>query len=90
MPRHGKVVPIGLSPVRARDLLRESAKDSARVFFTQHAEVRMRERGITRTQVLRCLAHGRVVEGPSRDVKGNWIMKLEVVSAANLSLSLRR
>jgi hypothetical protein len=84
MPRHGKVVPIGLSPVRATQLLRQTAKASARVFFTRHVEVRMRERGITRTQVLRCLSHGRVVEGPSRDVKGNWIMKLEVLSAGEL------
>ena len=85
MPRHGKVVvPIGLSPVRARQLVREVAQDSARVFFTGHAQRKMRERRITQTQVLRCLAHGQVVEGPTRDMKGNWTMKLEVLSAGDL------
>jgi hypothetical protein len=84
MPRYGKVVPIGLSPVRATKLVREIAQDSARVFFTHHAEVQMQKRHITRTQVLRCLAHGGVVEGPARDIKGKGIMNLEVLSAGDL------
>jgi hypothetical protein len=84
MPRHGNVVPIGLSPARAKQLVREIAKDSARVFFRPHAEARMRQRRITRTQVLRCLAYGGVAEGPGRDVKGNWTMTLEVLSAGEL------
>jgi hypothetical protein len=84
MPRHGNVVPIGLSPIRARQLVREIAKDSGRVVFTHHAEVKMRKRHITRTQVLRCLAHGGVSEGPAPDVKGNWTMTLEVLSAGEL------
>ena len=54
------------------------------MFFSHHAEVQMRKRHITRTQVLRCLAHGVVAEGPARDIKGNWAMKLEVPSAGDL------
>jgi hypothetical protein len=84
MPRYGKVVPIGLSPVRARQLVREIAKDSARVIFTRHVELKMRQRRITLPQVLRCLAQGQVAEGPARDVKGNWTMTLEVLSAGEL------
>jgi hypothetical protein len=84
MPRHGNVVPIGLSPIQGTQLVREVAQDSGRVFFTHHAERKMRERHITRTQVLRCLTRGSVVEGPSRDVKGNWTMKLEALSAGEL------
>jgi hypothetical protein len=84
MPRYGKVVPIGLSPGRAKQLVREIAKDSDRVIFSRHVVLRMRERHITLTQVLRCLAHGRVSEGPARDIKGNWTMKLEVLSAGEL------
>jgi hypothetical protein len=84
MPRRGNVVPIGLSPIQGRQLVREVAQDSGRVFFTHHAERRMRERHITRTQVLRCLTRGSVVEGPSRNAKGNWTMRLEALSAGEV------
>ncbi|MBA2591154.1 MAG: DUF4258 domain-containing protein [Pseudomonadota bacterium] len=84
MHKHGKVVPIGLTPERAKRLVREIARDSGRVFFTHHAEVRMRQRHITRTQVMRCLSHGTCIEGPARDIKGNWTIKLEVPSAGVL------
>lgn len=78
------VVAFDLTPVTAKRLLNTVASDSGRVFFTPHAELKMRKRHITRTQVLRCLSHGRIVEGPSRDIKGNWSMKLEVCSAGQL------
>ncbi len=52
--------------------------------FTAHAEKRMRQRKITRTQVLRCLTHGHVIEGPSPSIKGNWEMKMEVMSAGEI------
>jgi hypothetical protein len=84
MPRRGNVVPIGLSPIQGRQLVREIAQDSSRVLFPPYAERRMRERHITWIQVLRCLTHGSVVEGPSRHVNGNWRLKLEVLSAGEL------
>jgi hypothetical protein len=84
MPRRGNVVPIGLSPIQGRQLVREVAQDSGRVFFTPHAERKMRERHITRVQVLRCLTRGCVAEGPSRHVNGKWRLKLEVLSAGDL------
>lgn len=58
--------------------------DSSRVIFTAHAEKRMRQRKITRTQVLRCLTHGHVIEGPAPSIKGNWEMKMEVMSAGEI------
>lgn len=65
-------------------LLRETARDSGRVFVTQHASRRMRERGITLTQVLRCLRKGHIVEGPVRSLKGNWEMAVEVHTAGDV------
>ncbi|HEX6929696.1 MAG TPA: DUF4258 domain-containing protein [Gammaproteobacteria bacterium] len=73
-----------LSPPMAEKVIRKVARDSGRVFFTMHAETRMRERGINRTQVLRCLRLGRVVEGPARDTHGKWIATLEVLSAGDV------
>lgn len=68
---------------RVRDVVRDvAAEDSARVFFTAHAEERMNERGVTRTQVLRCLKHGKMLRSdPKKSDQGNWTLKLEVMSA---------
>lgn len=65
----------------ARKLVAGIARDSAGVFFTRHAEQRMSERGITRVQVLRCLTHGRITEGPYKDIHGNWKLTMSVASA---------
>ena len=59
------------NPVALR-IIREAASDSARVFFTEHANKRMRERLITRTQVLECLRKGKITEPPHIDIKGDW------------------
>ena len=76
-----KVVKFGLTPESARRQFNELARDSANVFFTTHAEKRMRQRNITRTEVLRCLRAGHIVEGPSLSLKGNWEVKMQVASA---------
>lgn len=78
------VVKMDLSPAGARQLLAQLATDSSRVFFTDHAEDRMHERAITRAQVLRCLRHGTIVEGPARDTHGKWVMNMEVMSAGDV------
>lgn len=41
----------------------------------------MRQRMISRTQVIQCLAKGSITEGPARGTKGNWEMRVEVYSA---------
>jgi len=81
VPNQPNVVALDLTPVMAKQLLGAIASDSSRVFFTDHAEARMLKRHITRAQVLRCLSYGKFVEGPYRDIKGNWRMNLEVFSA---------
>lgn len=68
---------IGLTAVVAQRLVREISKDHEAVFFTLHAEKRMQQRKVSRTQVLSCLAKGRVAEGPSLSIKGNWEVAFE-------------
>ncbi|MSP81183.1 MAG: DUF4258 domain-containing protein [Rhodospirillales bacterium] len=68
--------PFPLSRPRATAILREAARTGADVVFTHHAARRMRQRGILRTQVLRCLGRGRIVEGPAADLHGNWTCRV--------------
>lgn len=44
----------------------------------------MRKRRITRVQVLRCLANGKITEGPARGIKGNWKVSVEALSAGDV------
>jgi hypothetical protein len=82
--KESNVIDFNLTPVRARKLIKGIAEDSSRVIFTLHAEKRMCQRKITRTQVLRCLTHGRIVEGPAPSIKGNQELKMEVMSAGEI------
>ena len=69
-------IPFPLSRPRAAAILREAARTGSKVVFTHHAARRMRQRGILRTQVLRCLGRGRIVEGPAADLHGNWTCRV--------------
>jgi len=69
-------VPLPLSRPRAAAILRAAADDGGKVVFTDHALRRMRQRRILRTQVLRCLGRGRIVEGPAADLHGNWTCRM--------------
>lgn len=81
---NNNVVTLDLDPVRALQIVREIAEDSARVFFTEHAEKRMKQRKISRTQVLKCFAHGQITEGPVRSASGNWTLTMEVLTAGDI------
>ncbi len=70
-------IPFRLSAPKALQIIREAAADSARVFFTRHAEARMKKRHITRVQVLRCLRNGTITEAPVFGLKGNWECRVE-------------
>lgn len=83
MDQKKNVVELDLSPDHAKRILNQVAAQSERVFFTEHAEHRMRERRITRTQVIRCLLHGKITEGLCRDIKGNWKFTIETLSAGD-------
>jgi len=74
-------IPFRLSAPRALQIIREAATDSAQVFFTRHAEARMKKRHITRVQVLRCLRKGTITEAPVLGLKGNWECRVECHSA---------
>lgn len=77
------VVAFDLSPAKAKEQIAEIAKNSGRVFFTDHAEERMIKRKITRKQVHCCLKHGVVIENPVRDLYGDWKVTLETLSAGD-------
>lgn len=71
----------GITAETARKLIKQIASDSSRVFIVPHAQKRMDERCITRTQILRCLLHGRIVEGPAQQIRGNWRFTVETCCA---------
>ncbi len=50
------------------------------VVFLPHVTKRMTQRKITRTQVMTCLRHGRMTEGPFRTPRGNWQFRMESLS----------
>ena len=77
------VLRMNLSPILAKQVIHQILADSGNVFFTVHAEQRMEERNITRTQVMCCLRNGDFIEEPYRGIKGNWEMKLEVITAGD-------
>lgn len=59
-------------------LIRHLAIDSGSVFFTRHALVRMRERQITRLQVLEVLQRGVIRREPEPDLKtGHTLCQME-------------
>lgn len=58
------------------------AQDSGRVFFTQHARLRMRQRGVTFAQVLEVLQRGVLRRKPEPDLKtGHTLCRMERVIA---------
>ena len=73
-----------LSEGVAKTKLREVAKDSSKVFLTDHVRKRMKQRKITLPQILCCMEHGQFEEGPYRETNGSWKMKLSVVSAGDV------
>jgi hypothetical protein len=73
---------ISLNDDQFINVVRGLIDDSARVLFTNHAEQRMRQRRITRPQVLRVLRHGHIVESPLiNEEKQSWEAALECLTA---------
>lgn len=69
-----------LSMVSAQRLVRQLAADSAGVFLTKHAKMRMRQRHIDRRQVMDVLMLGRVIETPAQQAAGDWLFKMFYVT----------
>lgn len=61
-----------LTDKRARELLKAAGTEGSRLFFSAHAEERMKHRRISRKQVLETLRNGVISEPLHRDVRGDW------------------
>ena len=66
------VKPFKPSERQAKQWLKEAAQGNRRLLFSKHAELRMRQRGIGRRQVLETLAHGTISEHLHLDIYGDW------------------
>ena len=64
--------PVNLTILEALRVIRELAADSASVITLRHAQQRMRQRGITRMDIERCLQRGSITEGPFMNDHGHW------------------
>lgn len=58
-----------LTNVQLEKHIRTLAQNSDLIFFTEHAQDRMRSRGVTDVQVIECLRHGVMERPPVRDRK---------------------
>lgn len=67
-----KAVPIPLNDANLLRIIRDLAKDSENVRLRTHARDRMKQRGISFTQVLSCLRKGTIDEAAHESIKGDW------------------
>jgi hypothetical protein len=79
-----KAIPIPLNDTNMLRLVRELAKDSSNVFIEPHAKKRMKQRQITRTQVMACLQKGVIDESAHENIRGNWKCTLRHHHAGDL------
>ena len=59
----------GWSKQQYQRFIREAAKEGARVFFTAHAELRMRQRGISHQVALEVLRRGLLRRTPEPNIR---------------------
>ena len=57
---------------QAIEWVKEAGSQERRLVFTDHAELRMKERRIGRRQVLETLRNGHISEPLHQDIKGDW------------------
>ena len=65
-------IPIRLNDANALRIVRTLAVESANVYVTSHAKLRMQQRKITLKQVLCCLRSGGIYESVHLDIRGDW------------------
>lgn len=73
---HNSTEPEQITPIEARQKFMELIHEERRT-LTPHAKQRALQRGFTDLQVYRCLEIGNMVDGPFRNVKGNWEASFE-------------
>jgi hypothetical protein len=74
-------IPVKLSKHEALMLVRRVAQDSKNVFVSPHARGRQKKHGITRRQLMTCLAKGVITEGPFLNKYGNWQVNVSRLAA---------
>lgn len=74
-------VPEKLSAHEARAIVRRLAQDSKKVFVAPHAKKRQSDFGISRRQIMTCLAKGAITEGPFVNKYGNWQVNVSRLAA---------
>ena len=57
---------------QAIEWVKEAGSQKRRLVFTEHAELRMKERRIGRRQVLETLQNGHISEPLHQDIRGDW------------------
>ncbi|MBK8579475.1 MAG: DUF4258 domain-containing protein [Candidatus Accumulibacter sp.] len=57
---------------QAIEWVKEAGSQKRRLVFTDHAELRMKERRIGRRQVLQTLQNGHISEPLHQDIRGDW------------------
>lgn len=67
-----KVTPIRPTTKKALEWLKEAGKGARPLVFTEHAELRMKQRRIGRRQVLETLRNGTISEPLHQDARGDW------------------
>jgi len=60
-----------INPTEARQKFMELIHEE-RHMLSPHARRRAESRGFTDAQIYRCLRTGQMVDGPYRNIKGNW------------------
>lgn len=57
---------------QALEWLKEAGSGNRRLVFSDHAEVRMKQRRIGRRQILETMRNGTISEPLHKDVRGDW------------------
>lgn len=65
-------IPIRLNDANALRIVRTLAVESANVYVTSNAKLRMQQRKITLKQVLCCLRSDGIYESVHLDIRGDW------------------
>jgi hypothetical protein len=79
-----KPVALPINDANMLRIIRELAQDTVNVFFEPHAKKRMKQRGITTTQVYACLRKGVIDEPAHENIRGNWKCTLRHQHAGDL------
>lgn len=79
-----KPIPLRLNDANMLRLIRQIAEDTGAIFVEPHAKKRMKQRHITRMQVVACLRCGVIEEPAHTNIRGNWQCTLRHLHAGDL------